>query len=146
MSGAPSSAAWRRAATTWSRWFATSRRHAGACDPASPCVADYDDASALKQAFADIDELVLISSDGDANAVMRHHANAIEAAASTGIRHVSFTSIVDVGELSPFHFAPVYRDAEQRLAVCGVSSTILRCGWAASRLRGDFSHIRLTMD
>ena len=77
---------------------------------------------------------------------MRHHANAIEAAASTGIRHLTFTSIVDVDEQSPFYFAPVYRDAEQRLAVCGVSSTILRCGWAASRLRGHFSHIQLTMD
>ena len=91
-------------------------------------VADYDDASALKRAFAGIDELVLISSDGDASAVMRHHANAIEAAAATGIRHITFTSIVDTDELSPFYFAPVYRDAEQRLAVCGVPSTILRCG------------------
>jgi hypothetical protein len=30
--------------------------------------------------------MVLISSDGDASAVMRHHANAIEAAAATNIR------------------------------------------------------------
>jgi NAD(P)H dehydrogenase (quinone) len=91
-------------------------------------VADYDDASALTRAFAGIDELVLISSDGDASTVMRHHANAIEAAAATGIQHVTFTSIVDIDELSPFYFAPVYRDAEQRLAACGVPSTILKCG------------------
>ena len=91
-------------------------------------VADYEDASALKRAFAGVDELVLISSDGDASAVMRHHANAIEAAAATGIRHITFTSIVDTDEPSPFYFAPVYRDAEQRLAACGVPSTILRCG------------------
>ncbi|CAD5247377.1 conserved hypothetical protein [Bosea sp. 62] len=90
-------------------------------------VADYDDASALRGAFAGIDEVVLISSDGDANAVMRHHANAIEAAAAAGARHIVFTSIVDVDDRSPFYFAPVYRDAERRLAACGVPTTILRC-------------------
>ena len=37
------------------------------------CVADYD-ASALKRALAGIDDIVLISSDGGASAVMRHHA------------------------------------------------------------------------
>ena len=91
-------------------------------------VADYEDASALKRALAGIDDMVLISSDGDASAVMRHHANAIEAAAATSIRHITFTSIVDIDELSPFYFAPVYRDAERRLAACGLPSTILRCG------------------
>lgn len=91
-------------------------------------VADYENVSALEQAFAGIDELVLISSDGDAGAVMRHHANAIEAAAAAGVGHIVFTSIVDVDEQSPFYFAPVYRDAERRLAACGVPSTILRCG------------------
>lgn len=90
-------------------------------------VADYEDASALRGAFAGIDEVVLISSDGDANAVMRHHANAIEAAAAAGARHIVFTSIVDVDDRSPFYFAPVYRDAERRLAACGVPTTILRC-------------------
>ena len=88
-------------------------------------VADYEDASALKRALAGIDDMVLISSDGDASAVMRHHANAIEAATATNIRHITFTSIVDTDELSPFYFSPVYRDAERRLAVCGVPSTIL---------------------
>jgi uncharacterized protein YbjT (DUF2867 family) len=62
-------------------------------------VADYEDASALKRALAGIDDMVLISSDGDASAVMRHHANAIEAATATNIRHITFTSIVDTSRL-----------------------------------------------
>jgi NAD(P)H dehydrogenase (quinone) len=78
-------------------------------------VADCEDASALKRALAGIDDMVLISSDGDASAVMRHHANAIEAATATNIRHITFTSIVDTDELSPFYFSAVYRDAERRL-------------------------------
>jgi NAD(P)H dehydrogenase (quinone) len=91
-------------------------------------VGDYEDAPALRQAFDGIDELVLVSSDGDADAIRRHHANAIEAARGAGVRHIVFTSIVDVGEASPFYYAPAYRDAEQRLAGCGVPSTTLRCG------------------
>jgi NAD(P)H dehydrogenase (quinone) len=61
--------------------------------------------------------MVLISSDGDASAAMRHHANAIEAATATCIRHITFTSIVDTDELSPFYFSPVYRDVERRLVL-----------------------------
>lgn len=91
-------------------------------------VGDYEDVSTLKRAFAGIDELVLISSDGDADTVMRHHANAIEAARTADVRHITFTSIVDIGEASPFYYAPAYRDAERRLAACGLASTILRCG------------------
>ena len=61
-------------------------------------VANYEDASVLKRALADIDDMVLISSDGDASAVMRHHANALEAATATNSRHIAFTSIVDTDE------------------------------------------------
>ncbi|MET2825609.1 NAD(P)H-binding protein [Mesorhizobium shangrilense] len=91
-------------------------------------VADYEDVSALGRALAGIDEMVLISSDGDAKTVMHHHANAIAAAGAVGLRHITFTSIVDTDVASPFYFAPVYRDAEQRLATCGIPSTIVRCG------------------
>lgn len=91
-------------------------------------VGDYEDASALGSAFSGIDELVLISSDGDAEAVMRHHANAIDAASAAGVRHITFTSIIDVREASPFYYAPVYSDAERRLAACGMPSAIIRCG------------------
>ncbi|MBZ9997990.1 NAD(P)H-binding protein [Mesorhizobium sp. BH1-1-4] len=91
-------------------------------------VADYENAPALKTAFTGIDGLVLISSDGDVDAIMRHHANAIAAAVAAGVGHITFTSIVDVAQSSPFYYAPAYRDAEHRLASCGVPSTILRCG------------------
>jgi NAD(P)H dehydrogenase (quinone) len=91
-------------------------------------VADYDDVSAVKTALAGIEDLVLISSDGEASAVMRHHRNVIDAVSASGVRRIVFTSIVDTDEVSPFYFSPVYRDAERRLLVCGVPSTIVRCG------------------
>jgi NAD(P)H dehydrogenase (quinone) len=93
-----------------------------------PARCELRDASALKRALAGIDDMILISSDGDASAVMRHHANAIEAAAATNIRHITCTSIADTDELSRFYFSPIYRDPERRPAVCSVPSTILRCG------------------
>jgi hypothetical protein len=80
------------------------------------------DASALKRAPAA--SMIWSSSDGDASAVMRHHANAIEAATATNIRHITFTSIVDTDELSPFYFSPFYGEAERQLAVRGVPCII----------------------
>jgi NAD(P)H dehydrogenase (quinone) len=49
------------------------------------------------------------------------------------IRHITFTSIVDVAARSPFYYAPVYSDAERRLEESGVTATIVRC-----RLYSDF--------
>ena len=91
-------------------------------------VADYEDGPALRRAFAGADQIILVSSDGDARAVMRHHANAISAAAEAGPSRIIFMSTVDIDPDSPFYYAPVYRDAERRLAASGVPSAILRCG------------------
>jgi NAD(P)H dehydrogenase (quinone) len=91
-------------------------------------VADYEDRPALRLAFAGADQIILVSSDGDARAVMRHHANAISAAAEAGPSRIIFMSIVDIDADSPFYYAPVYRDAERRLAASGVPATVLRCG------------------
>src|SRR5262245_24848987 len=77
--------------------------------------ADYEDIESLDRAFARATTLLFVASDGFADDMMRHHANVIEAAKRSAIAQVVFTSIVDVEEGSPFYFAPVYRDAEQRL-------------------------------
>lgn len=91
-------------------------------------VGDYEDIGALRKAFEGAGVLVMISSDGEASAVARHHTNAIEAAAAVGVGHIVFTGILDTSELSPFYFSSVYRDADRRLAHCGVPSTVLACG------------------
>ena len=71
MWGAPSSAGWRHWATTWSQRSgdvqAASRRLPSGI---ALRVAGYEDASALKRALAGIDHMVLISSDGNASAVI----------------------------------------------------------------------------
>jgi len=85
------------------------------------------DFSALRSALAGADQMTLISSDGDARAVMRHRANIISAATAASLRHITFTSIVDVEARWPFYDAPVYRDAV-RLDDSFIPTTIVRCG------------------
>ncbi|MFD2058929.1 NAD(P)H-binding protein [Mesorhizobium calcicola] len=91
-------------------------------------IADYDDPESLSREFEGVSTLLLVSSDGDGRDVLRHHANAIEAAVSRKIASIVFTSIIDIDTDSPFYFTPVYRDAERRLRESGLTWTILRCG------------------
>ncbi|HET9951681.1 MAG TPA: NAD(P)H-binding protein [Candidatus Eisenbacteria bacterium] len=91
-------------------------------------VADYDDPPSLRRGLEGVSRLLFVASDGDGRDVIRHHANVVTAAASSGIEHLVFTSIVDLDEASPFYFTPVYRDAESRLAEIGAKVTLLRCG------------------
>ncbi len=91
-------------------------------------IANYDEPASLVRAFSGVDRLVFVASDGQARAVMRHHANVVDAAATAGVGHVIFTSITDIDASSGFYFTPVYRDAERRLRASGMKWTILRCG------------------
>ncbi|HXV28810.1 MAG TPA: NAD(P)H-binding protein [Sinorhizobium sp.] len=100
-------------------------------------IANYDDRASLERAFEGVDCLVFIASDGDARAVMRHHANVIGAAAAAKVGRIIFTSIIDVDASSGFYFTPVYRNAERRLHASGTPWTILRCGLYADLI---FSH------
>lgn len=90
--------------------------------------ADYNDPESLDRAFAKVRKLLFVASDGFAEDVLRQHSNVIEAANRSSIEHVVFTSIIDVEESSPFYFAPVYRDAEQKLKTARFSASIIRCG------------------
>jgi NAD(P)H dehydrogenase (quinone) len=91
-------------------------------------LADYDNPAALRIALRNVTRLMFIASDGDARDVLRHHANIFAAAVEAGVRQIVFTSIVDIGDQSPFYYAPVYRTAEKLLAETGIPATILRCG------------------
>jgi NAD(P)H dehydrogenase (quinone) len=91
-------------------------------------IADYDDPAALDRAFTHAKQLLFVASDGFAGDMLRQHANVLEAANRSAIAHVVFTSIVDVEQDSPFYFAAVYRDAEERLKTARFASSIVRCG------------------
>ncbi|MDK1482074.1 NAD(P)H-binding protein [Sinorhizobium sp. 6-117] len=101
-------------------------------------IANYEDRASLERAFDGVDRLVFVASDGDARAVMRQHANVIDAAADAGVGHIVFTSIVDIDAASTFYFTPVYRDAERRLAERGAGATLLRCSLYADLILSNW--------
>ena len=89
-------------------------------------IADYDDRPGLIAALAGVDVLVLVSSDGEAERVLRHHLNLAEAAARNGVGHVVALSSVDVDVDSPFCYARVNALTEQALEETGCSVTAVR--------------------
>jgi NAD(P)H dehydrogenase (quinone) len=122
-------------------------RNAGRLRQALPsgvrmAIADYDDPPSLDQAFAGAAKLLFVASDGFANDMLRQHANVIAAANRSAIMQVVFTSIVDIEESSPFYYAPVYRDAEQKLKASRFASSIIR--WASTAISSSVTGCRMS--
>src|ERR1700761_9564597 len=89
---------------------------------------DFDDAASLPGAFAGGDQMLLISTDAVGRRVRQHRA-AIDAAATAGVRHVVFTSIVNPVPWNPngAHAWEVGR-TESLLHRSGMAWTVLRFG------------------
>jgi NAD(P)H dehydrogenase (quinone) len=95
--------------------------------------ADYDDPASLRAAFAGLDTLVFISSDGVVETMCRHHEHVVAAAVDAGVPHVVYTSIVDIAPDSRFYYSPGHRDTEARLRASGI-----RCCFARTSIFADF--------
>lgn len=87
---------------------------------------DFDRPDTLATAFAGIERLVLISTDGPRDVRIGQHAAAIAAARAAGVPHILYTSFVDVAADSPSEFAAVHRATESALATSGMTVTLLR--------------------
>ena len=87
---------------------------------------DFDQPATLATAFAGIDKLVLVSTDGPRDVRIAQHRNAIAAAKAAGVPHVLYTSFLDVAADSPAEFAAVHRATEADLAASGLKVTLLR--------------------
>jgi len=88
--------------------------------------ADYDDPASLREAFAGLDTLVFISSDGVAETMRRHHENVVAAAVDARVGHVVYTSIIDIAADSRFYYSAVHRDTEALLAASGIDHCLVR--------------------
>jgi len=95
--------------------------------------ADYDDPASLRRAFAGLDTLVFISSDGVVETMVRHHEHVVAAAIDAGIPHVVYTSIVDIAPDSRFYYSPGHQDTEAWLRSSGI-----RCCFARTSIFADF--------
>ncbi len=95
--------------------------------------ADFDDPASLDEAFADVDRLLLISTDalGTPGLRQRQHKAAVDAAVRTGVKHIVYTSMVNPDPDSPIPFAPDHLATEQAIESSGIPHTILRVNWYA---------------
>ncbi len=87
---------------------------------------DFDRPEQLEAAFAGVDKLVLVSTDGPRDVRIRQHRDAVAAARAAGVKHILYTSFLDVAADSPAEFAQVHRATEADLAASGLEVTLLR--------------------
>lgn len=89
---------------------------------------DFDEPKSLDEAFAGVDRLLIISTDGDNDTRIRQHINAVEAAARAGVSFIAYTSIGHA-ESSTMFLAPPHRAAENAIIETGISYAFLRNNW-----------------
>ena len=89
---------------------------------------DYDDPDSFRAALTGVDALVFVSSDGEADVVLRQHLAVIAAAAAAGVRRVAYLSSVDADPVSPFCFARTNGATEQALLAAFEDVRIVRAG------------------
>jgi NAD(P)H dehydrogenase (quinone) len=96
---------------------------------------DYDDHDSVRAALAGVAALVFVSSDGEADVVLRQHLAVVSAAAAAGVRRVAYLSSIDADPVSPFCFGRTNGATEQALLAAIDDVRIVRAG-----LFADFVH------
>jgi len=89
--------------------------------------ADYNDLTALTEAFVGVEKLLLISSSEVGQRVAQHR-QVIEAAKQAGVKLIAYTSLLHATD-SPLALAAEHIATEQLLADSGVPFVLLRNGW-----------------
>ena len=89
---------------------------------------DFDRPETLDAAFAGIDRLLLISTDGDTETRIRQHAEAVAAAVRAKVGFIAYTSLANATE-SPLFLAPVHRATEEAIRRTGIPYSFLRNNW-----------------
>ncbi|MET1175110.1 MULTISPECIES: SDR family oxidoreductase [Paenibacillus] len=89
---------------------------------------DFDQPETLEKAFAGVDRLLLISTDGDNETRIRQHQAAIDAAKSAGVGFIAYTSVVNA-EKNTLSLAEVHRATEKAIRESGIPYSFLRNNW-----------------
>ncbi|MHA3902982.1 SDR family oxidoreductase [Castellaniella sp. WN] len=97
--------------------------------------ADYDRPSTLAAALAGVDTLMLVSSS-EVGRRAGQHRHVIEAARTTGVRRIVYTSLLHA-DISPLSLAGEHRETERMLKDSGLAWTILRNGWYTENYMGS---------
>ncbi|KGA97462.1 NmrA [Alkalihalobacillus alcalophilus ATCC 27647 = CGMCC 1.3604] len=89
---------------------------------------DFDHPETLDAAFAGIDRLLIISTDGDTETRIRQHSNAVAAAERAGVKFIVYTSVVNAKESKNF-LAPTHKATEEAIIKTGIPYSFLRNNW-----------------
>jgi NAD(P)H dehydrogenase (quinone) len=89
---------------------------------------DFDRPETLNAAFAGIDRLLLISTDGDNETRIRQHLAAVEAAQRANVGFIAYTSVGNASD-NPLFLAPVHRATEEAIRKTGIPYSFLRNNW-----------------
>ena len=89
---------------------------------------DFDKPEALKDTFAGIDKLLIISTDGDNATRIRQHKNAVTAAKEAGVKFIAYTSLANADN-STLSLADVHRATEAEIKKTGIPYAMLRNNW-----------------
>jgi NAD(P)H dehydrogenase (quinone) len=104
--------------------------------------ADFTQPNSLVTAFADIDKLLLISSQPSPEySRLQQHQNAIEAAQKAGVPYIAYTSIANASASTSI-LAPDHAQTEQILADSGIAYTTIRNNWYLENELGVLTQAR----
>lgn len=92
---------------------------------------NFDNPHTLEAAFADAEQILIVSADKLGEEALRLHHNAIEAARKAGARRILYTSHMGARAGSPFAPADQHAGTEANLAESGLAYTSLRHGFYA---------------
>jgi NAD(P)H dehydrogenase (quinone) len=89
---------------------------------------DFDKPETLDAAFAGIDRLLIVSTDGDTETRIRQHTNAVEAAARAKVGFIAYTSLAGASD-GKILFTPPHEVAEKAIKQTGIPYSFLRNNW-----------------
>lgn len=89
---------------------------------------DFDKPDTLKEAFKNIDKLLIISTDGDNETRIRQHKTALIEAKKSGVKFIAYTSVAQA-ETSSLPLAIVHKETEAFIKELGIPYSILRNNW-----------------
>ena len=97
---------------------------------------DFDDPASLDRAFADVERLLVVSTDGDNETRLRQHRNAVAATERAGVRFIAYTSLAKA-DRSPLALGAVHRETEDAIRKTGIPFAILRNNWYVENEAGS---------
>jgi uncharacterized protein YbjT (DUF2867 family) len=93
---------------------------------------DFTDPAGLEKAFEGAASVLIVSANSTGDDAVRHHGNAIAAAAAAGAKRVLYTSHMGADPTSAFPPMPDHAATEDALRTAGPAYTALRNGFYAS--------------